>query len=123
MPKLSRVALLWEPKNAGSAQTWTGNPAAGKELGLQFYSMEVSSGDQFEGAFKDAIQARSAALAVTPMVLAANSRKKIIWTSDHDRLPAMYSQTVLSESGGFDVLRRRPRPTTSNVPPISSKKS
>ena len=56
VPKLSRVALMWEPKNAGSAQTWKESQLPAKELGLQLYSMEVSSADQFESAFKEAIR-------------------------------------------------------------------
>src|SRR4029450_9476892 len=65
VPKLSRIALLWEPKNAGSAQTWKESQVAARELGLQLHALEVSSAAQFEGAFKDAIKSRSAAVAVT----------------------------------------------------------
>ena len=46
VPKLFRVALMWEPKNAGSAQTSKESQLPAKELGLQLYSMEVSSADQ-----------------------------------------------------------------------------
>ena len=34
VPKLSRVALMWEPKNAGSAQTWKESQLPAKEMGL-----------------------------------------------------------------------------------------
>jgi putative tryptophan/tyrosine transport system substrate-binding protein len=101
VPKLSRVALMWEPKNAGSAQTWKESQLPAKELGLQLHSMEVSSADQFEGAFKEAIKARSAALAVTPMVLAANNRKKIVELAAKSRLPAVYYRDSFVESGGL----------------------
>jgi putative tryptophan/tyrosine transport system substrate-binding protein len=101
VPKLSRVALMWEPKNAGSAQTWKESQQPAKELGLQLYSMEVSSADQFEGAFKEAIKARSAALAVTPMVLASNHRKEIVELAAKSRLPAVYYRDSFVESGGL----------------------
>ena len=101
VPKLSRVALMWEPKNAGSAQTWKESQLPAKELGLQLYSMEVSSADQFEGAFKEAIKARSAALAVTPMVLASNHRKEIVELATTSRLPAVYYRDSFVESGGL----------------------
>ena len=101
VPKLSRVAILWEPKNAGSAQTWKESQIPAKELGLQLYSMEVSSGDQFEGAFNDAIKARSAALAVTPMVLASANRQKLADLAVKTRLPAMYYRDTFVESGGL----------------------
>ena len=70
VPKLSRVAVLWDPQNPGSAQQWKESQLPARELGLQLHSMEVSSADKFEGAFKEAAKARSAALAVTADPLA-----------------------------------------------------
>jgi len=35
IPKLSRVALLWNPRNPGNAQQWKESQLAAKELGLQ----------------------------------------------------------------------------------------
>ena len=69
VPKLSRVAVLWDPQNPSSAQQWKESQLPARELGLQLHSMEVSSADKFESAFKEAIKARSAALAVTPSTL------------------------------------------------------
>ena len=99
--KLSRIAILWEPKNAGSAQTWKESQLPAKESGLQLYSMEVSRADQFEAAFKDAVNARAAALAVTPMVLAVNHRKEIVELTAKNRLPAIYYRYSFVESGGL----------------------
>ena len=65
VPKLSRVAVLWDPQNPSSMQQWKESQLPARELGLQLHSMEVSSADKYEGAFKEAIKARSAALAVT----------------------------------------------------------
>jgi len=101
VPKLSRVAILWEPKNPGSAQSWKESQAPAKELGLQLHSMEVSSGDQFESAFANAIKARSAAVAVTPMVLAGTHRQKLVDLAVKHRLPAMYYRDSFVESGGL----------------------
>ena len=69
VPKLSRVAVLWDPQNPGSAQAWKESQLPARELGLQLHSMEVSSADKFESAFKEATKARSAALAVTRSAL------------------------------------------------------
>jgi putative ABC transport system substrate-binding protein len=56
VPKLTRVALLWDPQNSGSAQAWKESQRPARELGLQLHSMEVSSADKFEDAFNDAIR-------------------------------------------------------------------
>ena len=56
--------MLWDPQNPGNAQQWKESQLPARELGLQLHSMEVSSPDKYEGMFKEAIKARSAALAV-----------------------------------------------------------
>ena len=62
IPKLSRVAVLWDPQNPSSAQQWNEVQEPARGLRLQLHSMEVSSADKFESAFKEAIKARSGAL-------------------------------------------------------------
>ena len=62
VPKLTRVALLWDPRIRGSEQSWKESQLAGRQLGLQLHSMEVGSGDKFENAFEEAIKAGSTAL-------------------------------------------------------------
>jgi putative tryptophan/tyrosine transport system substrate-binding protein len=101
VPKLARVALLWDPQNAGSLQAWKESQRPARELGLQLYSMEVSSADKFEDAFNDAIKARSAALAVTPTILATSNRKQVVELAAKTRLPAIYARNEFVESGGL----------------------
>jgi len=55
VPKLSRVAVLWNQRAASSAEQWKESLHPARELGLQLHSMEVSSADKIEGAFKEAI--------------------------------------------------------------------
>src|SRR5215813_9440573 len=50
VPKISRVAVLWNPYDPSSAQQWKESQLAARELGLQLHSMEVTSADQFESA-------------------------------------------------------------------------
>lgn len=101
VPKLSRVAVLWDPKNSGSAQAWKDLQQPAKALGLQLHSMEVSSADKFEAAFKDAVKARSGALAVTPVILATTNRKQVVELAAKHHLPAIYSRELFVESGGL----------------------
>jgi hypothetical protein len=60
--QLSRVAALWDPQNAGSAQQWKESQLPARELGLQLHSVEVSSAEKFTAAFKDAAKANSGAI-------------------------------------------------------------
>jgi putative ABC transport system substrate-binding protein len=50
--KLTRVAVLWDPKNRSSAEQWKENQLPARELGLELHSMEISSGDKIENRFK-----------------------------------------------------------------------
>jgi putative ABC transport system substrate-binding protein len=101
IPNLSRVAVLWNPQDRGSTQQWNESQLAARELGLQLNSMEVSSADKFEGAFKEAVKTLSAALAVTQHPLAASNRKRIVDLATKNRLPAIYSRGDYVTSGGL----------------------
>src|SRR4030095_369031 len=101
IPKLSRVAVLWNPRNPGSVQQWNESQLAGRELGLQRHSMEVSSADGYEGAFQEAIKAQSAALAVTLDSLANANAKRIADLAAKNRLPAIYPREMNVDSGGL----------------------
>src|SRR5262245_7110368 len=48
IPKLTRVAVLWNPQNLGNAQQWKESQLPARALGLQLHSMEVSSADRSE---------------------------------------------------------------------------
>ena len=101
VPKLSRVAIMWEPKNAGSAQVWKDCQLAARELGLQLHSEEVNSADDFEGAFKSATSARSGAILVSQMILANTHRSKLVEMAAKARLPAIYFRSEFAEEGGL----------------------
>jgi putative ABC transport system substrate-binding protein len=99
VPKLSRVAVLWTPKQ--SDQSWKETQVAARGLGLQVHSMEVSSADQFDNAFKAATKAGSAALAVMPSPLNITNRKKIADLAAMNRLPAIYPDDRWADDGGL----------------------
>ena len=101
VPKLSRVAVLWNPKGQGAEQPWQDSQLAARELGLQLHSMEVSSADKYEGAFKEATMSRSTALSVTQHTLASSNQKQIADLAAKNRLPAMYYRGDFVESGGL----------------------
>jgi ABC-type uncharacterized transport system substrate-binding protein len=99
VPKLSRVAVLWTPQQ--SDQSWKDSQVTGRELGLQIHSMEVSSADQSDSAFKEATNAGNAALAVTPTPVANSNRKLIADLAAKNRLPAIYPNVRWADAGGL----------------------
>jgi putative ABC transport system substrate-binding protein len=101
LPKLSRVAVLWEPQDPGSAQEWKESQLPARELGLQLHSMEVSSAEKVESAFNEATKARSAALAVTRSSVINRNQKRIADLAAKNRLPAIYPRGDFVDSGGL----------------------
>ena len=101
IPKLSRVAVLWNSKNLTSAQTWKESQQPARELGLQLRSIDVDSADKFDGMFKEAIKAHSAALVVSGSPLFNSFLKKIADLAIKNRLPAIGPREDFVDSGGL----------------------
>jgi putative tryptophan/tyrosine transport system substrate-binding protein len=101
VPKLSRLAVLWDPQNPGSAQQWKESQLPARELGLQLHSIEVSSADKFDGAFKETIKARSAALAVMASPFFYSNQRQLVDLAVKHLLPAIYPRQDFVESGGL----------------------
>ena len=101
IPKLSRVAVLWDPGGESAMQQWKESQLAARELGLQLHSMEVSSPDRFEEAFRGAVKAQSAALSVSPGSVNTAHPKLIAELAAKYRLPAIFDREDFIASGGL----------------------
>jgi len=101
IPKLSRVAVMWNPQDPSSVQSWKESQLPARELGLQLHSMELSSVDKYEGAFKEAIKAGIAAVALESSPVAASNHKRIADLATKYRLPAIYTRRAVVENGGL----------------------
>jgi ABC-type uncharacterized transport system substrate-binding protein len=101
IPRLSRVAALWNPEDPISAQSWKESQLPAREMGLQLHSMEVSRADKFESAFKEATKASSAALALMASPFFFSNQKQIVDLAAKHRLPAIYANGEFVGSGGL----------------------
>jgi putative ABC transport system substrate-binding protein len=101
LPKLSRVAVLWDSGARESVQQWKESQLAARELGLQLHSMEIGTADKFESAFNEATKARSAAVAGTHASLFTTNQKRIVDLAAKNRLPAIYSREDFVDTGGL----------------------
>jgi putative ABC transport system substrate-binding protein len=98
---LTRVALIWNPQDGGSARQWKEAEMAARKLGLQLHSMEVSSADKLESAFKETIKTRSTALATTSSAFISAHKKKIVELAAKNRLAAIYDRESFVANGGL----------------------
>jgi len=101
IPKLSRVAVLWNPKEPSAPQQWKESELVANKLGLQLYSMEVSSPDKFASAFGAAIKAHSTGLSVTQSTFINSHQKQINDLTMKHRLPAIYTREDFVDNGGL----------------------
>jgi putative ABC transport system substrate-binding protein len=100
---LSRVALLWNSQFPDSARASKLYRATARELSLQLHSMEVTSPDKIEPAFKEAVKARSQALAMTAGAFISDStnQKRIADMAVKYRLPAISDRDSFVANGGL----------------------
>ena len=68
-------------------------------MGLQLHSVEVSSVNEYESAFKGAVKVRSGAPAVSP--LASSNQNRIADLAVKNRLPAIYVLRDIVDRGGL----------------------
>jgi putative tryptophan/tyrosine transport system substrate-binding protein len=101
VPKLTRVAVLWNPDASISTLGWKESQLPARALGLQLYSMEVSSADKFDKTFKDATRARVGAIAIGPNALVIANQKRIADLAAKSRLPSIFGLREFVDSGGL----------------------
>ena len=97
---LSHVAVLWNPQSPNSSQ-WKESLLPARELGMQLHSMEVSSADKLDTAFKEAIRAGSRAIAVQLHPLFAANQNQLVDLATKNRLPTIYPRRDFVGSGGL----------------------
>ena len=100
-PKRSRIAVIWDPQNPGSAQQWKESQLPARELELQLHSIEVSSVDKFEAAFKEAIKSRSDALALMASPFFYSNQKQFVELATRNRRPVIYPREEFVTAGGL----------------------
>ena len=101
IPKLSRVAVLWNPQSTPSTTNWKEMQLPARQLGVELHSLEVRSSDDFEKAFNDAIKGRASALILTPDPLIDAHLKPIAEFAAKNRLPSVFHLTQFVEAGGL----------------------
>jgi putative ABC transport system substrate-binding protein len=101
VPKVARVAFLWQPGITRGDQALTKMEAAAKALGLKLLSLEVRSLDDFEGAFARAKKERAQALITTTGGRINTQQRRVLDFAAKNRLPAIYHYSEFVEAGGL----------------------
>jgi len=101
VPKLARVAVLWNAANPVNVLDWRETQAAAKALELRLQSLEIRGVEDFEATFSTATRDRADALVVFSDGLINNHRAQIVDFAEIMRLPAMYPYREFVDAGGL----------------------
>ena len=102
VPKVSRVAVFWNPDNAVfQAQMLKGAEAAAGALGMDLLIVGVRGPDDLDGAFATITSGTVDALVVLADPILALHQKRIVEFADKSRLPAIYGIKEFAAVGGL----------------------
>jgi putative ABC transport system substrate-binding protein len=100
-PSISRVAVLWNPRDAISILAWRELQDPARQLGIDLYSLEVQSSDQFDAAFAGAIGANVGAIMALPAPIFVDNEKRIADFAAANRLPSIFHLPEFVRVGGL----------------------
>jgi putative ABC transport system substrate-binding protein len=101
LPKLTRVAFIWDPRNPSSTLRLKETQAAAHVFGLKLQSLEVRNPDQLASALESAVRERAGAF-IVPFSMAGIYQKQFKDFAAKNRLPLIYDTgDYMGEAGGL----------------------
>jgi putative ABC transport system substrate-binding protein len=108
VPGISRVALLRNPSNPGSAPQLREAEAAARALGVGLRTLEARDPEEIDSAFAAMIREPAGALVVLVDAIFTNQVRQIAELAAKRRLPSIYGQREYAEAGGLMVYSSNP---------------
>jgi putative ABC transport system substrate-binding protein len=115
-PKISRVAVLWNPTHPANAAYLTVLRGVAQKLGVKLQSAEVRDPAGFDSAFASMSAERAQALVVVIDPLIVRNRGRIVELAANNRLPAVYGFREFADAGGL-MAYSATWPTYVDAPP------
>jgi putative tryptophan/tyrosine transport system substrate-binding protein len=101
IPRVSRVAVLWNPADPAKALDLRELQATGQALSIQLQLLEVRGPEDFETAFAAMTRERAEALITLGDPVTVSHRIRIVDLVAKSRVPAMYDLQEFVEAGGL----------------------
>lgn len=101
IPRLTRVALLWNSAEPNAVAFLRETRAAAQVLGLELQSLEVRAPRELEAAFQVARKGRATGLTVLTDPVTLYHRNQLTELAAKYSLPAIYSERLFAEAGGL----------------------
>ena len=105
VPKLSRVAFLWNPDVRGAVLDYNQTEGAARSLGLQLQSVEAPRAEDLDSALSAITEQQAQALIVpSPNPVTFANRGRIVSFVQRNRLPSVYAVREYVDDGGLMIL-------------------
>ena len=101
IPKLSRVAVLWNSSNPSHPLLRRETEAAARALKVQLQLLDVPGPTGVYGAFPAMTRERAGALLVLPDATFRDQQRRIVDLAAKSRLPSMYWSREFVDAGGL----------------------
>jgi len=101
VPKMSRMAVLWNPTSVFLHSYWDVLKASGSALGVKLQSLEVRDSNEFESAFEAMTREHVDGLIVLSDTFTTLYRARLAELAAKYRLPAIYGHDQYIEAGGL----------------------
>ncbi len=101
VPKLARIAVLWNVANPGTVIAFQELQDAARVLKLRVQSLEVRQTEDLAPAVKAVTRQRTVGLLTLLDPLVVSQRTRIVELAAEKRLPAMYPTKEFVEAGGL----------------------
>lgn len=100
-PKVSRVAVLWNPDSPVESLAFRELVTAAAAVGVEIQSVEVRSPDDFSAAFAAVASSRVHALVAVGNPVNFKGRQLIADFALRNRLPSIYDERLFVDAGGL----------------------
>jgi putative ABC transport system substrate-binding protein len=101
LPKLRRVAMLWNKDDLGMSLRYEASAKAAQEIGVTVQALGVREPDDFNDAFVAMNQELPDAILMVTDSLTLLNRKRVFDFAAEHRLPAIYEQDFITRDGGL----------------------
>ena len=101
LPRVSRIAVLGNPTNSGTAPQLRYAHEAGRALGVELLPVDTRNPGEIDAAFSKMTAARTGAVVVLVDVMLQEQRRRIATLAARHRLPSIYGLIEFVDEGGL----------------------
>ena len=101
IPKVKRVAVLWNPGNRDTEAQVNETRTAGRALGIEVDVHRAAAAHELDTAFAAIVRTRASALLLIPDTMFNRERRRIAELATTNRLPVIYHWQAYVDAGGL----------------------